>query len=93
MFTVPTEISFAQALTFRILGSVITLYMLAILLRWLGPYIEISFYHGPLRFIPVVADPPIKLMRRILPPMGPMDWSPIAALMAVWIVRIVVVGY
>lgn len=69
----------------------LTLYMMALLLRWLGPWLELEF-HGPfLRVIPWVSDPLMRLMRRLLPPMGPMDWSPLAAVMSVFIVRLIIV--
>lgn len=93
MLEMPTTQTFAQELITRILGSALTLYMLALLLRWLGPYIEFPLNRGPFRLIAVVTDPLLQLMRKILPPMGPMDWSPVAALMAAWIVRIIFAGY
>ena len=69
----------------------LTLYMMALLLRWLGPWLELEF-HGPvLRVLPAITDPLIGLMKRILPPMGPMDWSPLAAVMSVFILRLIIV--
>ena len=75
------------------INSALTLYMMAILLRWLGPWLEVDLRRGVVRFVPTMADPLIELMRRVIPNMGPMDWSPIAALASVWIVRIVLVGH
>lgn len=70
---------------------VLTLYMMALLLRWLGPWLELEF-HGPfMRLIPVVCDPFIKFTKRLLPPMGPMDFSPLAAVMGVFILRLILV--
>ncbi len=74
-------------------SSAITLYMLAILLRWLGPWIEVDFYRRALRWIPRITDPLLNLVRRMLPAMGPMDWGPMASLMLVWMVRIVLAGH
>lgn len=81
----------------RLVGSALTLYMLVILTRWVGPWLEIDFHQGLWRWIPRLADPLIARMRQILAqlvgPMGPVDWSPIAALMLVWFVRMIYPGY
>ncbi len=75
------------------LGSALTLYMLVILLRWTAPWLELDLRARHLRWIPQITDPLINLMRRILPPAGPMDWGPIAAVMTVWIIRLVLLQY
>ena len=67
--------------------------MLAILLRWLAPWLELEIERGWLRIIPLVTDPLLQAIRRVLPPLGPMDWGPIAAVLLVWIVRIVLVKH
>lgn len=78
-------------LAFSIIYCGLTLYMMALLLRWLGPWLELEF-HGPfLGLLPRATDPLIKLMKRLLPPMGPFDWSPLAAVMSVFILRLLIV--
>ena len=72
--------------------SALTLYMLLILLRWTAVYLELDLDMPRLKWIRKLTDPLIDLMRRILPSMGPMDYGPLAALMAVWIVRLILVG-
>jgi len=74
-------------------ASGLTLYMMAILLRWLAPWLELDLQGPWLRWIPRITDPLVNLMRRVLPPMGPMDWGPIAAVVSVWVVRLVLAGY
>jgi len=74
-------------------GGGLTLYMMALLLRWTAPWLELDLRAGYLRWLPRITDPLINLMRRLLPPMGPMDWGPIAALAAVWILRLILVQY
>lgn len=76
----------------QVIASGLTLYMMAILLRWLGPWLELDVYSPWWRWLPRITDPLIHLFRRILPPMGPMDWSPIASVIALWLVRILLVG-
>lgn len=74
-------------------GSGLTLFMLSILLAWVGPWLGVDTRSPRLRWMLFPAERLIALIRGGLPNMGPMDWSPIAALMAVWIVRIVLVQY
>ena len=71
--------------------SAITLYMMAILTRWTAPFLSLDLYQKKLRFIPAITDPFLKLIRRMLPPMGFTDWSPVAALLLLWVVRVVLV--
>jgi YggT family protein len=81
-----------QAVLISALYSALTLYMMAILLRAAAPWLEIDLHGGLLRWLPRITDPLLKLARRILPDMGPVDWSPIAAVVFIWIVRIVMTG-
>jgi YggT family protein len=69
----------------------LTLYMMAILLRWLGPWLELEFTGPVLGLLPKATDPLVGFMKRVLPNMGPMDFSPIAAVMCVYIVRLILV--
>lgn len=80
-------------ITIQTIGAGLTLYMMAILLRWTAPWLELDLHRAWWRIIPRVTDPLIQFMRKRLPPMGPMDWSPIAALVAVYIIRLLVVRY
>ncbi len=73
------------------LYSAITLYMMAILLRWTAPFLSLDLYQGYLRAIPVITDPLLKLIRRTLPPMGFTDWSPVAAVLILYVVRVLLV--
>lgn len=69
----------------------LTLYMMAILLRWLGPWLELEFTGPVFGLLPKATDPLVDFMKRVLPNMGPMDFSPIAAVMCVYIVRLILV--
>lgn len=71
----------------RAFVSLTTLYMLLILLRWVGAWIELDLHNPRLRWIPVLTDPLIGWVRRILPAMGPFDFAPLAALLGVWLLR------
>ena len=82
------QISLVDVL-FRTVYSLLTLYMMMILLRWTSAWIELDLHQPRLRWICRLTDPLITKMRQILPHMGPIDFGPIAALFLVWLVRIV----
>ena len=76
----------------RLIYSLLTLYMLLIMLRWLGPWISIDVEAGRLRWIPRLTDPLLAKIRKTVPVMGPFDVAPPAALMGVWLVRLILTG-
>ena len=71
----------------RFVASGMTLYMLLILIRWLGSYLELDFYDSRLRWIPRAVDPLLRIIRKTLPPLGPFDAGPVLALLGLWLVR------
>ncbi len=71
----------------RAVFSGLTLYMLLILLRWLGGAIGFETDYGRWRWIARITDPLIGALRRVLPNLGPVDFGPMAALLLVWIIR------
>jgi len=75
----------------RAVNSMLALYMLLILVRWLGVWLELDVHSGRLRWIPMLTDPVIGPIRKVLPAMGPLDFGPIAALFVVWLVRVILV--
>lgn len=72
----------------RAVGSVLSLYMLVIVVRWTAPWLEFDVQSPRWRWIGRITDPLFLLVRRVLPPMGPVDLGPIGALFAVWLVRV-----
>ena len=81
-----------QGVAGRAVANLLSLYMLLILLRWLAPRLQLDLHTKRLSWIRAVTDPLLNAMRRLLPPMGPMDFAPLAALFAVWVVRTLAVG-
>jgi len=76
-----------QDLPFRLVYDLMTLYMLGILLRWFGPWIQLDLGSGRFRWVSRLVDPVVGGVRKALPPLGPMDFAPIATVIAVWLVR------
>lgn len=71
----------------RAVYNLLTLYMLAVILRWMGSWIGLEMEYGRWRFIARITDPVLGRVRSVLPSMGPVDFSPLATLFFVWILR------
>lgn len=71
----------------RAVYNLMTLYMLAVILRWMGAWIGLETEYGRWRFLARITDPVLNRVRTILPSMGPVDFSPLATLFFVWILR------
>jgi uncharacterized protein YggT (Ycf19 family) len=71
------------------------LIMLRILLSWVQVARPIP-YNRPLRavldFITEVVDPYLNVFRRVIPPLGPFDLSPILAILLLFLVQGIVVS-
>lgn len=64
-----------------------TLYMMLILLRWVGPALGLDLIGGRMAWVAKLTDPLITRIRKILPSLGPADFAPIASLLLVWMLR------
>jgi YggT family protein len=62
-----------------------------ILIRVLLSWFRHNPYHPVIRFVYEITEPVLGLFRRIIPPLGAIDLSPLAALLAIEVVRAVVV--
>jgi YggT family protein len=74
------------------IGSVFSLLMAAILIRVIASWFGVSPYTRWMRPFTVATDWLIEPIRRLLPPMGMIDLSPMVAWLVLWIVRGVVLG-
>lgn len=70
----------AVALAYRVL-------FLAILVRVIGSWIGVGRYRPWMRPFYWLTDWLIEPIRRVLPPMGMFDWSPLVALVVLWLLR------
>lgn len=73
-------------------GSIFSLLMVAILIRVIASWFGVSSYNRWMRPFVVTTDWLIEPIRRVLPPMGMIDLSPMVAWLLLWIVRGVVLG-
>jgi YggT family protein len=72
--------------------DIFTLYMLLIMLRWLGPWLQLELDVGRLRYIGQIVDPLVHAVRKRLPSLGPMDFAPVVTVLGVWLIRSLTVG-
>lgn len=76
----------------NVVYSAFTFYMLLVLLRWVGPWLEMEVEYGRFRWVARATDPLLNRLRSLLPSMGPIDFAPIAALLLLWLGRVLLAG-
>ena len=72
----------------------ITVYILLILVYVLSSWIRLPYnpwLNRIQRFLYDVCEPYLRLFRRVLPPLGPIDLSPVVAIIVLYVIRSVVV--
>jgi YggT family protein len=70
------------------LNVFVTVYTLIILVYIITSWLRLPYspwLNRIQRFLFDVAEPYIRLFRRVLPPMGPLDLSPMVAVIALWL--------
>lgn len=77
-------------------SALFLVYLILIFARIVLSFVPRMPYNPTLRkvvdFIHEVTDPYLNLFRRVIPPLGPLDLSPILAIFLLYIVEAVVVG-
>ncbi|HEY66877.1 MAG: YggT family protein [Chloroflexi bacterium] len=62
-----------------------TLYSFAIIARALLSWVRISYYHPVARFLIRITEPILAPLRRYIPPVAGVDFTPMVALVILWI--------
>ena len=73
----------------------ITVYILLILVYVLSSWIRLPYspwLNRIQRFLYDVCEPYLRLFRRVLPPLGPIDLSPIVAIIVLYVIRSLLVA-
>lgn len=71
-----------------IVGLILSIFSLLLLARALLSYFPQLDYSNPLvRIVIDVTEPVLRPIRRALPQQGPIDWSPMVAILAIWLIR------
>jgi YggT family protein len=73
----------------RFIDLLFDLFYLAILARVLMSWVNIRPDHPVVRFLYDITEPVLAPIRRIIPSMGMMDLSPVAAMILLYIVRVI----
>jgi YggT family protein len=67
--------------------TLFTLYTLALIARSLLPLLGIGYGHPVMRFLYNITEPLLYPIRRRLPPMGPLDLSPMVLILILWLIE------
>jgi len=76
------------AVVLRFINLAFTLYEFAIIARALLPWFRVDPYHPVMRFLIQITEPLLAPIRRNLPTMGGLDFSPMVALLILWAVEL-----
>ncbi len=71
----------------RLINLVFTLYSLAFIVRAFLSWFRVSHYHPVMRFLIQITEPLLAPLRRYIPPMGGLDFTPVVALLILWFVE------
>lgn len=72
---------------FRIIDIAFTLYSFAIIARSLLPWFRVNPYHPAVQFLIQITEPLLAPIRRSIPLLGGLDFSPMVALLIIWFVE------
>lgn len=72
----------------RVINLAFTLYTLAFIARSLLSWFRVDPYHPLARFLFQITEPILAPLRRYIPPIGGVDFTPWAALAILWIAEI-----
>jgi YggT family protein len=73
-----------------LLYGFLDIYMLLIVIRIIFSWGNVSYTNRVMRFLVNTTDPILAPMRRIVPPLGVFDISPLVALLLLWLLKIAV---
>ena len=71
----------------RIMNIAFTLYSFAIIARSLLPWFRVDPYHPAVQFLIQITEPLLAPIRRSIPTLGGLDFSPMVALLILWFVE------
>lgn len=75
------------AVLLRLINVIFTVYSLAFVARALLPWFRVSYYHPVMRFLIQITEPLLGPLRRFIPPLGGLDFTPMVALLLLWFVE------
>jgi YggT family protein len=73
-------------------NGIFSILMIALFIRVIASWFGISPYSGPMRVVHGLTDWMIGPLRRVVPPFGPLDVTPMVAYLLLWVARGLVMG-
>jgi YggT family protein len=73
-------------------GIVYEVLVLALIIRVVGSWFGVFRYNRGMRLAYTLTDWLVEPLRRVLPPLGALDWSPLAAWVVLWILKALVLA-
>jgi len=67
-----------------LLSLLFSAYSFAIIIRSFLPWLGVSHYHPVMRFLIDITEPLLGPIRRFIPPIGGLDFTPMVALLLIW---------
>jgi YggT family protein len=74
-------------------SSVFSVFMIALFVRVIGSWLGLSEYNGVMRVASTLTEWIIDPIRRFLPPVGMIDFSPMVAWLVLWVARSIVLSF
>ncbi len=71
----------------RLINVAFTLYSFAIIVRSLLPWFRVDPYHPAVQFLIQITEPLLAPIRRSIPLIGGLDFSPMVALLILWFIE------
>jgi YggT family protein len=72
----------------ELLASLVKLYSVMLFIRIILSWVpSLDWYRQPQRFLKEITDPPLNLARRVIPPMGMLDLSPIVVFISLSLIE------
>ena len=81
-----------MGLLYFAISSIFSILTVAIFIRVISSWFAISPYSRPMRIVYGLTDWLIEPLRKVIPPIGMFDLTPVAALVLLWLVRGLVMG-
>ena len=75
------------AFLLQLVNWIFTLYSFAFIARAFLSWFRVSHYHPVARFLIQITEPLLAPLRRYIPPMSGMDFTPMVALLILWLVE------
>ncbi|MCG5510782.1 YggT family protein [Ectothiorhodospira lacustris] len=83
--------AFQNAAAFLI-GTLFSLYILALMLRTLLALSRADFYNPISQFLVTITTPPLRILRRVIPPIGPVDSAALVLILVLKMLELVIIA-